>query len=94
MRSGLVRGRENLSSRLSLRAPGQQLIESGRVVTCCLFVNCLMPAMNRLELVARLRDRNISIPVILVSGHPNENLRSVLPLVRCSWSKSHSSEIA
>jgi FixJ family two-component response regulator len=34
-----------------------------------------MPAMNGLELVARLRDRGLGMPAILVSGHSNDNLR-------------------
>ena len=41
----------------------------------CLVVNYQMPAMNGLELVARLRDRQLSMPAILVTGHSNDSLR-------------------
>jgi FixJ family two-component response regulator len=41
----------------------------------CLIVNYNMPAMNGLEFVARLRDRNLSIPVILATGHLSDNIR-------------------
>lgn len=41
----------------------------------CLIVNYQMPAMNGLELVARLRDQRFSMPVLLVTGHSNDNLR-------------------
>jgi FixJ family two-component response regulator len=44
-------------------------------VPSCLIGNYNMPAMNGLEFVARLRDRHVSIPVILVTGHLSENIR-------------------
>ena len=44
--------------------------------SCCLVTDYHMPAMNGLELVAKLRDRHISIPAILVTSLPNENLRN------------------
>lgn len=34
-----------------------------------------MPAMDGLGLVAELRDRRISTPAMLVTAHPNENIR-------------------
>jgi two-component system, LuxR family, response regulator FixJ len=43
---------------------------------CCLVTDYHMPAMNGLELVAQLRDRRVSIPTILVTSFPNENLRN------------------
>jgi two-component system, LuxR family, response regulator FixJ len=42
----------------------------------CLITDYHMPEMNGLELVAQLRDRNILLPVILITGHPNENMRN------------------
>jgi two-component system response regulator FixJ len=42
---------------------------------CCLVVNYQMPGMNELKLVARLRDRGLAMPAILVINHSNENLR-------------------
>lgn len=44
-------------------------------VGCCLIVNYQMPAMNGLDLVARLRDRGFAMPAILVTGHSSHALR-------------------
>lgn len=41
----------------------------------CLIVDYLMPEMDGLELVAKLRDRHISIPAILITVHPTQALR-------------------
>ena len=41
----------------------------------CLVTDYHMPAMNGLELVAQLRDRRVSIPAILITSFPNDNLR-------------------
>jgi two-component system, LuxR family, response regulator FixJ len=41
----------------------------------CLVTDYHMPAMNGLELVAQLRDRRVSIPAVLITSLPNENLR-------------------
>jgi FixJ family two-component response regulator len=40
-----------------------------------LVVDYHMPAINGLGLVAVLRDRRISIPAILMTAHPDENMR-------------------
>jgi FixJ family two-component response regulator len=42
----------------------------------CLVTDYHMPAMNGLELVAQLRDRCASIPAVLITSLPNENLRN------------------
>jgi two-component system, LuxR family, response regulator FixJ len=55
--------------------PDQLLNDGSPPVPSCLIVNYNMPAMNGLEFVARLRDRQVSIPVILVTGHLSENIR-------------------
>lgn len=34
-----------------------------------------MPTMNGLELLARLRDRGVSIPAVVITSHPNRKLR-------------------
>jgi len=41
----------------------------------CLLVDYYMPAMNGLELLARLRDRGVSIPAMVITSHPNRKLR-------------------
>ena len=56
--------------------PNELLNEDNLPERGCLIVNYQMPAMNGLELVARLRDRwLLSMPVILVTGHSSDNLR-------------------
>jgi FixJ family two-component response regulator len=55
--------------------PAELLVTGDIPQECCLIVNYEMPAMNGLELVATLRDRGLSIPAILVTGHSNDNLR-------------------
>jgi FixJ family two-component response regulator len=59
----------------SYSGPNELLNEGNLPERGCLIVNYQMPAMNGLELVAKLRDQAISIPIILVTGHSNENLR-------------------
>jgi FixJ family two-component response regulator len=41
----------------------------------CLIVDFHMPAMNGLEVVTKLRDRRNSMPAILITGHPDANIR-------------------
>ncbi len=56
--------------------PNELLKEDKLPERGCLIVNYQMPAMNGLELVARLRDRRLlSMPVFLVTGHSSDNLR-------------------
>ena len=57
-------------------SPAELLNEGGLAAACGLVVDYHMPAMNGLEVVAQLRERRISIPAILVTSHPNENIRS------------------
>jgi len=56
-------------------SPHELLNEDRVPATSCLVTDYHMPAMNGLELVAQLRDRHISIPAILITSLPNENLR-------------------
>jgi FixJ family two-component response regulator len=41
----------------------------------CLVVDYHMPTMNGLDVVAKLRDRRCSMPAILITGHPDANIR-------------------
>lgn len=40
----------------------------------CFVIDYKMPVMNGLDLVHRLRNRDISAPVILITGYPDEHL--------------------
>ena len=42
----------------------------------CLVTDYYMPAMNGLELVAERRDRHMSIPTILITTLPSQDLRN------------------
>jgi two-component system, LuxR family, response regulator FixJ len=55
--------------------PNELLNDYSFPASSCLIVNYNMPSMNGLEFVARLRDRRVSIPVILATGHLSENIR-------------------
>src|SRR5215475_6420275 len=40
----------------------------------CFVIDYKMPNMNGLDLVRRLRNRDISAPVILITGYPDEHI--------------------
>ena len=40
----------------------------------CFVIDYKMPNMNGLDLVRNLRNRDISAPVILITGHPDEQI--------------------
>jgi FixJ family two-component response regulator len=50
------------------------LIEESLPSCSCLVVDYHLPGMNGLELVARLRERNIALPAVLITS-PDDNLR-------------------
>jgi FixJ family two-component response regulator len=56
-------------------ACGGDLLSASTPLTCaCLVVDQNMPGMTGLELIARLRDRHISAPAILITTHPSAAL--------------------
>jgi FixJ family two-component response regulator len=55
--------------------PYELLNETNLPARSCLLIDYYMPAMNGLELLARLRDRGVSIPAMVITGHPNRRLR-------------------
>ena len=40
----------------------------------CFVIDYKMPDMNGVDLVSRLRNRDIAVPVILITGYPDENI--------------------
>jgi len=57
--------------------PGAQaMLDDGKLAdVSCFVVDQNMPAMTGLELVARLRDRSVFAPVILITSQPSAVLR-------------------
>lgn len=46
----------------------------GAVDVDCFLIDYKMPDMNGIDLVGRLRKREIAAPVILITGYPDENI--------------------
>jgi two-component system response regulator FixJ len=40
----------------------------------CFVIDYKMPAMSGIDLVSRLRNRDIEAPIILITGYPDENI--------------------
>jgi FixJ family two-component response regulator len=41
----------------------------------CLVIDYKMPNMSGIDLVSRLRNRDIATPIILITGYPDENIQ-------------------
>jgi two-component system, LuxR family, response regulator FixJ len=55
--------------------PAALLDENSLPSPGCLLIDYWMPEMNGLELIARLRDRSVSMPAILVTARPTADVR-------------------
>jgi two-component system, LuxR family, response regulator FixJ len=59
-----------------LYSSAQELLdEPGLPESGCLLVDHYMPGMSGLELLAALRRRGVTLPAILITGHPSVALR-------------------
>ena len=57
-------------------ADGAECLQAANLPECaCLVIDQNMPGMTGLELLAQLRGRRVSTPAILITSHPNANLR-------------------
>jgi FixJ family two-component response regulator len=57
-------------------ATGDELLEAGDLASCnCLVVDQKMPGLSGLDLIAKLRDRHIATPAILITSNPSLSLR-------------------
>ena len=55
----------------------EDLLNDERLLaSSCLIVDYHMPAMNGLEVVAKLRDRRSSLPAVLITGRPDADIRA------------------
>jgi two-component system response regulator FixJ len=41
----------------------------------CLVIDYMMPQMSGIDLAGRLRNRDITTPIILITGYPDENIQ-------------------
>jgi two-component system, LuxR family, response regulator FixJ len=57
-------------------ASGRDLLGAAAVDEPCLIIlDYLMPGMNGLEVYRELRARDVRMPVILITGHPDPSIR-------------------
>lgn len=54
---------------------GLELLEADNIADCnCFVIDQRMPAMSGMELIAKLRQREVMTPAILILSHPNATL--------------------
>jgi FixJ family two-component response regulator len=59
-------------------ATASELLSAGDLTSCsCLVVDQKMPGLSGLDLIAKLRDRHIAAPAILITSHPSQSLRLI-----------------
>jgi FixJ family two-component response regulator len=57
-------------------ADGEELLKAGMPKdACCLVLDFNLPEMDGLELLSRLRALKVALPAILITTHPNPQLR-------------------
>ena len=57
-------------------ATGDELLNAGDLASCnCLVIDQKLPGLEGLDLIAKVRDRHIAAPAILITSHPSLLLR-------------------
>jgi two-component system, LuxR family, response regulator FixJ len=57
-------------------ATGDELLNAGDLASCnCLVIDQKLPDLDGLDLIAKVRDRHIAAPAILITSHPSLLLR-------------------
>jgi two-component system, LuxR family, response regulator FixJ len=57
-------------------ATADELLNAGDLASCnCLVVDQKMPGLSGLDLIAKLRDRHIAAPAILITSYPSLSVR-------------------
>ncbi|MDY0041596.1 MAG: response regulator, partial [Desulforhabdus sp.] len=46
------------------------LLSVGREIYDCAFIDVMLPDMNGLQLLEQIRDENLLLPVVMMSGYP------------------------
>jgi len=60
-----------------LYSRGAELLDASDVAECaCLIIDQNMPGLTGLETVKKLRERHVTVPTILITGHPTAALRA------------------
>ncbi len=60
-----------------LYSGGAELLAAPDVDECaCLIIDQNMPGLTELETVKKLRERRVTVPTILITGHPSAALRA------------------
>ena len=53
-----------------------EAVLDGPVAADCLVVDLKLPAMDGLSLIARLRERNVNAPAILITTNPDDRVKA------------------
>ena len=57
-------------------ASGEELLNESAFLACrCFVIDQRLPGIDGVDLVAKLRDRNVTVPAILITTHPSPIVR-------------------
>jgi FixJ family two-component response regulator len=77
VRAALERLMRSLGHNVSTFGSAEEFLESEQVHdTSCLITDLQMPGLNGIDLQSRLNAQGHRIPVIFITGHPEDNVRA------------------